>query len=352
MRARNAGSLLLILVMLCETAVSQEPSGQLTDSYKAEISQRVMDLLKSEYVLPDKALVAADEVQRRLDVGDYDEISDLQTFANRLTGTLDIIDDWHLGVNYYQDPIPQDYDFWNSSEEELEERSSLHKRRNYGIEKIERLPGNLGYIEIRDFFYESPHSEEAMESTMQLVEHTDGLIIDLRRNGGGHPDMVQLFISYLVDEKVLIGTNEYRENNRSVEYWTLDNVSGPRYSTSKPIFLLTSNRTFSAAEAFTYALQSLDRVTVYGEVTIGGAHPTENVRLDDHLMIRMPVAQSIDPRTGGNWQYVGIQPDHRVEADNALDVAYQTMLQVTLDTSVDTEASAEKEFVLRRLLDD
>ena len=319
MRITTTRILLLTLSMVYGATFAQEQTAPLTASYKAQISHQIIALLKSEYVLPDKAQIAADEIQRRLDVGDYDEISDLQTFANRLTGTLDIIDDWHLGVNFYPEPIPEGYDFRDLSQEQLEEISAHYQRHNYGFEKIERLPGNIGYIEFRDFFYEAPYSETTLASAMQVVEHTDGLIIDLRRNGGGMPDMVQLFISYLVAEKVLIWTNEYRKGNRIDEVWTLDSVTGPRYAMSKPVYLLTSHRTFSAAEAFTYALQSLDRVTVFGEVTIGGAHPTDNIRLDDHLIIRLPVAQSLDPRTGGNWQYVGIQPDHELDAQQALD---------------------------------
>ena len=182
---------------------------------------------------------------------------------------------------------------------------------------------------------------------MQFVAHTDGLILDLRRNGGGQGELVELFISYLTNERLLIGTTQYRENTREIEHWTVDDVKGPRYPMDKPVFILTSGRTFSAAEAFIYALQSLDRVTVVGEVTVGGAHPVENIRLDDHLMMRMPIAQSIDPRTGSNWQYVGIQPDHEVDSAQALDIAYQSMLRELIDAENNPENIREKAAVLR-----
>lgn len=340
---------LLTALSFANVALSQPTTPPLSSEYKAEISQLVIDLLHSEYVLPEKAELAAIEIQRRLTEGEFDEITDLQTFANRLTGTLDIIDDWHLGVNYYPDSIPEDYDYWSASEEEARERSEYIKRRNFGFEKVERLPGNIGYIELRDFFFEPPYSEAALASAMQFVSHTDGLIIDLRRNGGGQGELVELFISYLTDDALLISTTNYRENVRIVEHWTVAEVQGPKYSMSKPVFILTSNRTFSAAEAFTYALQSLNRVTVVGEVSIGGAHPFENIRLDDHLMIRMPIAQSIDPRTGSNWQYVGIQPDHEVNSAEALNSAHQLILQDLIDPGRNSASAREKAAVLRNL---
>lgn len=342
----------IFLLSFGGSVLAQESDTNLTAEYKAEIASRVMQLLRDEYVLPDKATIAVEEVKRRLEIGDYDSITDLQTFANRLTGTLDIIDDWHLGVNYYPESIREDYDYWDQSEEEIADRKELLKSRNYGFEIVERLAGNIGYIEVRDFFYEAPYSESTLASAMHFVEHTDGLIIDLRRNGGGQAKIIQLFITYLVDQKTLIGTTQYRKDNRAVEYWTLDEVSGPKYSTDKPVYLVVSNRTFSAAEAFTYALQTLNRVTVFGEVTIGGAHPTDNMRLDEHLMIRMPVATSIDPRTGGNWQYIGIQPDYMIDATDAFDLAYRTMLEDLINNSGAVVNLSEKETALRESQND
>ena len=40
-----------------------------------------------------------------------------------------------------------------------------------------------------------------------------------------------------------------------------------------PVYVLTSNKTFSAAEEFTYNLKNLKRATIIGETTGGGAHP-------------------------------------------------------------------------------
>ena len=343
--------LLLMASLLYSTlhfhVVAQELEFELTREFKQEITSLIAQLMEDEYIIPEKGVIAANEIRNRFESGFYDEIDTLQVFANRLTGTLDIIEDWHLWVNYYAEPIREDYIVRQPTPEEAREQADLLRRRNYGFEKVQRLVGNIGYIEYRDFYYEEESAENALSAAMELVKNTDGLIIEL--SGGGSPDMVNLFISYLIEEKTHVGSLRYRKNNETVEYWTLDQVNGPKYSEDKPIYLVISKSTFSAAEAFAYALQSLDRVTVVGEKTNGGAHASNTMRLHDHLMISMPVATSIDPRTRGNWQYVGIQPDHQVASEVALDSAYRLMLQELIASSDDTVARFEKEYALGQL---
>ena len=82
--------------------------------------------------------------------------------------------------------------------------------------------------------------------------------------------------------------------------------------------MLTSAHTFSAAEAFAYDLQALRRATIVGETTGGGAHPASEGLLGDHFAISVPWGNSINPITGTNWEGVGVVPDIKVSADEAL----------------------------------
>ncbi len=65
--------------------------------------------------------------------------------------------------------------------------------------------------------------------------------------------------------------------------------------TGQPVFVLTSKRTFSGAEEFTYNLKNLKRATIAGETTGGGAHPVSGHRIDDHFMIGVPFARAVNP---------------------------------------------------------
>ena len=89
--------------------------------------------------------------------------------------------------------------------------------------------------------------------------------------------------------------------------------------------MLTSAHTFSAAEAFAYHLQALKRVTVVGETTGGGAHAASEGRLGDHFAFSVSWGNSINPITGTNWEGVGVVPDVKVSADEALAAALKLL---------------------------
>jgi C-terminal processing protease CtpA/Prc len=156
---------------------------------------------------------------------------------------------------------------------------------------------------------------------MTLLAGTRALIIDLRENGGGKPEMVVLVASYLFDRRTHLGDLWDSWADSTHHYWTQDTVAGRRFGGDKPVYVLTSAHTFSAAEEFAYDLQALKRVTVVGETTAGGAHPASEGRLGDHFAISVAWGNSINPITGTNWEGVGVVPDVKVSADEALAVA-------------------------------
>ena len=143
----------------------------------------------------------------------------------------------------------------------------------------------------------------------------------MRENGGGTPQMVAYVISYLVSQRTHLNDAFERRTGETEQFWTRDDVPGPRFGGKKPIYVLTSSRTFSGAEEFAYDLQSLKRATIVGETTGGGAHMTASGRIGDHLLIRVPVRRAINPITHTNWEGVGVQPDVKVPADQALETA-------------------------------
>jgi C-terminal processing protease CtpA/Prc len=87
--------------------------------------------------------------------------------------------------------------------------------------------------------------------------------------------------------------------------------------------------TISAAEQFTYNLKMLKRATIVGEVTAGGAHAAVFHPIDDHFMVFVPESRSINPYGPADWEAVGIQPDIKVPAADALKTALaQAQLQL------------------------
>jgi hypothetical protein len=160
------------------------------------------------------------------------------------------------------------------------------------------------------------------DSYMQLVSTSDALIIDLRKNGGGDPAMVQYLCSYFFDKKVHLNSLYYREGDRTQEYWTLDKVDGEKMP-DIPLFVLTSEKTFSGAEEFSYNMQTQKRATLVGETTGGGANPVRFLRINEQIEVYMPIGKAINPITKTNWEGVGVIPEIKTAAKDALTKAHE-----------------------------
>lgn len=205
---------------------------------------------------------------------------------------------------------------------------------NYGFVKVENMRGNVGYIDFRGFS-DPELGAETVAAAMNFVNNSDALIFDLRQNGGGDPAMVALICSYLFGDKPVHLNDLYmRAGNQTQEFWTKPEKAAKKY-TDKPVYVLTSNRTFSGAEEFSYNLKNLKRATIVGETTGGGANPGESYRLSDHFQVFIPTGRAISPITNTNWEGVGVEPDVKVPQEQALKTAYLLALSKLLETAKD-----------------
>jgi hypothetical protein len=288
----------------------------------AAIRQRVIEnaiaALNEYYVYPETAKKMDDALVARQKKGDYDSVEDADAFAMMLTDNLqEVSHDKHLRVNFSPRVLPKD-DGHPSAEQEARMKTET-LRNNCFFEKVERLPSNIGYIKF-NAFPDPDVCGPTATAAMNFLGNVDAIIFDLRQNGGGDPAMVALISSYLFDEPTHLNDLYNRKENTTTQFWTLPYVPGKRLA-GKPVFVLTSKRTFSGAEEFTYNLKNLKRATIIGETTGGGAHPVDGHRIDDHFMIGVPFARAVNPISKTNWEGTGVEPDVKVPADQALDVA-------------------------------
>ncbi len=224
--------------------------------------------------------------------------------------------DKHLGVRFNPEPFPKDFNR-GPSEEQLKRMRESAALRNFGFKKVERLgAGGVGLLELEGFMPAEMIGDTAA-AAMSFLANNDAVIIDLRKNGGGSPDAVILLCSYFFDEATHLNSIYSRDTDTTRQYWSHPVVPGKKLI-GKDVYVLTSNRTFSAAEEFTYNLQSQKRATIVGETTGGGAHPTRGFRVSDHFGVGVPFARSINPVTKTNWEGTGVKPDVAVPADQAL----------------------------------
>ncbi len=303
-------------------AVSGKPRKPLTPVKRAKVINAVASELDTAYVFPDVAAKMAAALRKALEKGDYDAIDSAQTLSHRLTDDLRAIcHDKHLAVRVADPAADEEGD----GDGHGQDRWASSKDENFGFERVERLPGNIGYIKFNEF---SPFDEakEVAAAAMAFLANSDALIFDLRDNGGGSPEMIAFLSSYLFDKPTHLNSFYNRREDRTTETWTQAEVSGRRYGEKKPVFVLTGHYTFSGAEEFTYNLKNLKRGTIVGETTGGGAHPVYRQSIDGGFALMVPYARAINPITKTNWEGVGVEPDVSVPAGRALLVAQREAL--------------------------
>lgn len=288
---------------------SPPPDAPVDAATRAQVIDEALLALQKSYVFPEVAAKMADDVRARQGRGAYDSLTQSREFARTLTEHLQAVSrDKHLRVTY------------GGPAGGGGAARMMPRFENEGFEKIEKLPGNIGYVEVRTFLGHGAWDEKAAEVMSQLAD-TDALIVDLRRNGGGSPHRVAALSSYLFDKPTHLNSLYWREGDRTDDFWTAKDVKGKRFGQSKPVYVLTSKRTFSGAEEFAYNLKNLKRATIVGETSGGGAHPGAVRGLAGDFRIFVPTGRAISPVTKTNWEGTGVAPDVETSADEALERA-------------------------------
>lgn len=347
MRFLLASALALAAASHISAQAPERPDTTIDAATRTRVIEGVLRRLDEGYVFPRKAAEMRRIIQAKVGRGAYDRLFSARDFADTLTADLRAVSrDLHLEVSYQQGEVHDEVPDAEPSPEEKRERDAFGRRVNYGFERVERLSGNVGYLEIRTFNFDAVAVDSALTAAMNFLAHTDALIIDVRRNGGGEPSMVAAVCSYLMPTNKLINKFYWRPQNRWDEFRT-SRVRGVHYGTTRPVYVLTSDRTFSAAEEFAYDLQTQKRGEVVGDTTGGGAHPGGYRRVTEHFGVWVPSGRAVNPITGTNWEGTGVRPDLPVPAADALRASHLRALERLLRDQRDQERQA----ALRQIID-
>lgn len=350
-------ALLRILIAAPVTAVCfgqlpdvQQPDRPIESDEKTETVSSLARAIKENYAFPEVADKLAHMLTRNQANGTYAKISSARQLSELLSRQLvEISGDRHLHV-FYSFNVVRSEPGDPSPTLDAQRMQATQRRNNYAFERVERLGGNVGYLKLNGFL-DPALGGDTVAGAMAFVANTDALIIDLRENGGGTPTMVQLLASYFFGAETPVHLNDLswrqpgKRTQEVTQWWTVPYVPGKRYL-DKAVFILTSRRTFSAAEEFAYDLQVLERATVVGETTGGGANPGGILRIGDHYTAFIPSGHAINPITKTNWDGKGVDPDIKVPENDALNTAYRSALRGLIDRTQDEEQVAE----LRRAL--
>ncbi|WP_338849235.1 S41 family peptidase [Massilia sp. W12] len=308
----------------------------ISQAQKQAALQTLINKVQANYVFPEVAQKVAAALKAHDKAGAYQAAANWHDFAKLLTEHLQAASqDKHFRVGLSplvvaEDAAPGQPPVLSAEQQQADQ--AMLRSVNYGVEKFERLPGNIAYVELTGFA-DPQLAGENIAAVMNLAAQANALIIDLRRNGGGEPATVALITSYLLDaQPVHLNDMLYRYRKEPIQYWSHAWVPGKRFGSKKPLYVLTSKHTFSAAEEFSYNLKNLKRATLIGETTGGGAHPGEDYKLAPHMSVFIPNGRARNPISGSNWEGVGVTPDQPVAAEQALALAHWSALQGVIAT--------------------
>ncbi len=342
--------LALVLIAVPAGAAAQHgrpmaPSAPSAPALNAALRRDVVDTLAAQmerlYVDADTGRRIARGLRDRLAAGAYDRFTDVNLLANALSDDLRAVNgDRHLGVQYAPGfpafppgvealPTPRPTPPGAAPADEpapTPEMVAELRARNFGLERAARLEGNVGYLDVRGF-YDGPEAFATAEAALGFLERTDAMIFDLRQMPGGSGDMSNWLISHFTGPDTVPSLKIVnRSAGDSVVRWTMAKVAGARRP-DVPLFILTSGGTASAGEDFVFVLHNLGRATVVGERTAGAGHNNAFVDVGHGFVTSISYTRVMDPRTGREWERVGVQPDVAVAADSALDVAHALALK-------------------------
>lgn len=311
-----------------------QPSGPQPDrivgaAERNAVISGVLDSLQRSYFSRSIAKQVSKTIHARDKIHVYDSVSSANTLARMLSEDLQsAAHDPHLRVIYSAEPIPpKPGPRPTPSPQQLAAAKAFHAKRNFGLVQLSRLPGNVGYMDLRAFA-DTSLAAETLATAMTFLSSTDALIIDLRNNRGGEPEMQALLASYFYPTRTLLSTFRSDDPRRVSENWTVG-VKGPRYL-DKPVYILTSARvTFSAAEGFSYVMQAFGKAKIVGEKTGGGTNPSDGYIINTNFAVLIPYATPVVAATNTNWAS-GVKPDSEVPAERALPAAHLMALEQLL----------------------
>jgi C-terminal processing protease CtpA/Prc len=235
-------------------------------------------------------------------------------FGRRVTDDLRAIShDMHV-ILHYEPPHGQ------GAPPSVEAEHDREVAANAGFVAVERRPGNVAYVRLDTFgpYAEGVDGDAVYAAKMAKVADADALILDLRQNYGGYPQMVALLVSYLTDGPPvhLVDFWDHDDGSTSAS-WTRATVAGPRFGGKKPLYVLISKETFSGGEEVAYNLHALKRAVLLGERTGGGANFAPHHAISEHFTFAVPQGRTVSAITGKSWEGVGVEPDVKMAAEGA-----------------------------------
>ena len=315
--------LIVLIGILSSLLTDAQERTTFSNGEKKDLIEEASKLLNEYYVFPEIAKKVEKHLNYQLENGVFFDILSQQEFAEKLTSEMQYVSkDKHMRCFYRSGSIK------SSRKKNIPDVESDYKNlingKHFGFIRAGMLENNIGVLDIYNF-PGSKYAEKSVDEAMKIVSSSKALIIDLRRNSGGNPDLIRYICSYFFDKPTHINSIYWRSTNETVDFITLEKVGGIKM-VNIPIYILTSSFTFSGGEECAYNFKTQKRGILIGEVTGGGANPGDIFPLNDEFDVFIPTGRAINPITKTNWEGVGVKPDIKADAIKAFELALKMAL--------------------------
>lgn len=288
----------------------------------ASAIDRMATQIKEHYVYPQKGVAIADHLKKTYKAGKFAAARNWKELAATITKSLqDFSHDGHMYVRYdtanSRTLLQQQKETGKNGNGNTVSEESRNKEPdpfyygpaaaeyNYGFESVRISKDNIGYLELSEINI-SRKSLPILYATMNFVTNTRALVIDLRNNGGGGSDTGAVLESFFLPEHTPLITFVSRTGEQSTDS-TVSWLKEKRYE--RPVFILVSGKTASAAEAFAFSMQKTGRAMVIGQRSAGAANMNAWYPVNEHIYVSVSEMAPVWHGTTDTWEHRGIQPD-------------------------------------------
>jgi len=296
-------------------------SEQFSKAQIIDTIEGIIEILKTEYIYPEHIEKSVLELKKISQEKLRYYVNDKPRFIREIGELLR-----RTSQDGYIELLPKEQAFvlGDNTEYQYQQRKS-----NFAFEHARLLEGNIGYIKINHFF-QNIEAEAVAEKAFDNLKETDALIIDIREAADGSFEFAQYLMSYFIEPNTLLSEMRYQRNEQQFDMYSLKGIGNSNFKRNLPVYILTSAFVTSAGEFFSYTMQQLNKAVIVGEPTMGVASWSQNMAINDEILITLPVAIPINPITHTNWEETGVIPDFEAKSDASFALAFK-LAKATLE---------------------
>ena len=202
------------------------------------------------------------------------------------------------------------------------------ERRAGFVRRAERFDNGTGLLRV-DGFDDIRFAADYLLGAFAVLRGVDGLILDLRRNGGGEVSTQTLLAEFVLGSGIeQLSTVRYRDRPDH-QWWTAGGLGRRHLPPGAPVAALIGPGTYSSGEALAYHLQTRGRVRLFGQRTPGAADHVTPIRVTPSVVALIPEATTIDVVSGTNWEGVGVVPHVVCRDEDAESLAMTWLAEAT-----------------------